>query len=418
MLFRPEALDAQKRSTLGTVLLVSPLSMRLAAAVSLLFCICMALFLTFATYTKRTAASGVLLPENGLIRIYAPQAGVVNSLDVAEGQHVNTGAVLMALSSDTQNGEAGGSQQAISLSIKRRLESLTREIDETLALHRQELDGKKRQVEALETEQQKILAQIDLTRQRLALTKGMAERYADLQRQDYVSRDQLQEKEDAVLDMRLRGEELNRSLLTVRAESTRLRAELVELPFNQSKQMAELQRRLAESQDRLIESETKREVLITAPTTGEATAIAVSNGSRVDSARPLLSIVPADANLHAELYLPSRSVGFVSAGDTVMLRYQAYPYQRFGLQPGTVSSISRTALPAEEVMTLGNVSEQSREQGPFYRVTVALASQTIEGQDVRERLRSGMQLDADIMQEKLPLYEWLLEPLRGIGKRL
>ncbi|MBN6715802.1 HlyD family secretion protein [Pseudomonas capsici] len=418
MLFRPEALDAQKRSTLGTVLLVSPLSMRLAAAVSLLFCICMALFLTFATYTKRTAASGVLLPENGLIRIYAPQAGVVNSLDVAEGQPVNTGAVLMALSSDTQNGEAGGSQQAISLSIKRRLESLTREIDETLALHRQELDGKKRQVEALETEQQKILAQIDLTRQRLALTKGMAERYADLQRQDYVSRDQLQEKEDAVLDMRLRGEELNRSLLTVRAESTRLRAELVELPFNQSKQMAELQRRLAESQDRLIESETKREVLITAPTTGEATAIAVSNGSRVDSARPLLSIVPADANLHAELYLPSRSVGFVSAGDTVMLRYQAYPYQRFGLQPGTVSSISRTALPAEEVMTLGNVSEQSREQGPFYRVTVALASQTIEGQDVRERLRSGMQLDADIMQEKLPLYEWLLEPLRGIGKRL
>ncbi|GFM63502.1 hypothetical protein PSCICG_46620 [Pseudomonas cichorii] len=418
MLFRPEALDAQKRSTLGTVLLVSPLSMRLAAAVSLLFCICMALFLTFATYTKRTAASGVLLPENGLIRIYAPQAGVVNSLDVAEGQPVNTGAVLMALSSDTQNGEAGGSQQAISLSIKRRLESLTREIDETLALHRQELDGKKRQVEALETEQQKILAQIDLTRQRLALTKGIAERYADLQRQDYVSRDQLQEKEDAVLDMRLRGEELNRSLLTVRAESTRLRAELVELPFNQSKQMAELQRRLAESQDRLIESETKREVLITAPTTGEATAIAVSNGSRVDSVRPLLSIVPADANLHAELYLPSRSVGFVSAGDTVMLRYQAYPYQRFGLQPGTVSSISRTALPAEEVMTLGNVSEQSREQGPFYRVTVALASQTIEGQDVRERLRSGMQLDADIMQEKLPLYEWLLEPLRGIGKRL
>lgn len=69
-------------------------------------------------------------------------------------------------------------------------------------------------------------------------------------------------------------------------------------------------------------------------------------------------------------------------------------------------------------MTLGNVSEQMREQGPFYRVTVALASQVIEGQGKRERLRSGMQLDADIMQEKLPLYEWLLEPLRGIGKRL
>lgn len=418
MLFRSEALDAQKRSTLGTVLLVSPLSMRLAAVIALLFCICMGLFLTFATYTKRTAASGVLLPESGLIKIYSPQAGVINNLGVTEGQPVSADAVLMALSSDTQNGETGGAQRAISLSIKRRQESLTQEIDETLALHKQELEGKKRQVEALETEQQKILAQIDLSRQRLALTKGIAERYANLQRQDYVSRDQLQEKEDAVLDMRLRGEELNRSLLTVRAESNKLRAELVELPFNHSKQLADLQRRLAENQDQLVESETKREILITAPTAGEATAITVSNGSRVDSTRPLLSIVPADAKLHAQLYLPSRSVGFVRAGDTVMLRYQAYPYQRFGLQPGTVSSISRTALPAEDVMTLGNVSEQIREQGPFYRVTVALASQTIEGQGKRERLRSGMQLDADIMQEKLPLYEWLLEPLRGIGKRL
>ncbi|RMS54243.1 Secretion protein [Pseudomonas amygdali pv. photiniae] len=418
MLFRPEALDAQKRSTLGTVLLVSPLSMRLAAAMALLFCISMGLFLTFATYTKRTAASGVLLPETGLIRIYSPQAGVITRLDIVEGQHVTDGTVLMALSSDTQSGEVGGAQRAISLSIKRRQESLSQEIDETLALHLQELEGKKRQVAALETEQQKILAQIDLTRQRLALTKGLAERYANLQRQDYVSRDQLQEKQDAVLDMRLRGEELNRSLLTVRAESARLRAELVELPFNQSKQLADLRRRLAENQDRLIESETKREIFITAPTLGEVTAIAVSNGSRVDSTRPLLSIVPADAKLHAELYLPSRSVGFVRTGDTVMLRYQAYPYQRFGLQPGTVSSISRTALPADEVMTLGNVSEPMREQGPFYRVTVALASQTIDGQGMHERLRSGMQLDADIMQERLPLYEWMLEPLRGIGKRL
>ena len=40
------------------------------------------------------------------------------------------------------------------------------------------------------------------------------------------------------------------------------------------------------------------------------------------------------------------------------------------------------------------------------------------GRGLNERLRSGMQLDADILQENMPLYEWLLEPLRGIGKRL
>ncbi|MFH7391257.1 hemolysin D, partial [Pseudomonas syringae pv. tagetis] len=63
-----------------------------------------------------------------------------------------------------------------------------------------------------------------------------------------------------------------------------------------------------------------------------------------------------------------------------MLRYKSYPFNRFGLQPGTVSSISRTALPSDEVMTLGNVSDPMRDQGPIYRVTVDLAAQNIDGQ--------------------------------------
>ncbi|PZD66894.1 hemolysin D, partial [Pantoea ananatis] len=59
-----------------------------------------------------------------------------------------------------------------------------------------------------------------------------------------------------------------------------------------------------------------------------------------------------------------------------------------------------------------------RQQGPFYKVTVSLSSQYIDAMGMHERLRSGMQLEADILQEKLPLYEWVIEPLRGIGKRL
>ncbi|MNP56344.1 hypothetical protein D3C76_1510640 [compost metagenome] len=69
-------------------------------------------------------------------------------------------------------------------------------------------------------------------------------------------------------------------------------------------------------------------------------------------------------------------------------------------------------------MTVGAVSDELREQGPLYRVRVTLERQSLFARGREERLRSGMQLDADIMLENLPLYEWLLEPLRGIGKRL
>ena len=78
--------------------------------------------------------------------------------------------------------------------------------------------------------------------------------------------------------MRLRAEELNRSRLALRNESAALRAELAELPYKQTKQMAELQRRLLESQSSLLESEVKRQVMITAPVAGEVAALGVVNG--------------------------------------------------------------------------------------------------------------------------------------------
>ncbi|MCP3748821.1 HlyD family secretion protein [Pseudomonas sp. SBB6] len=417
MLFRSEAVHARRDKALGSVLLVSPVPLRWAALAALLFSVLLIVFLTCASYTRRATVTGVLVPQGGLIKVFAPQAGVVQGLAAVEGQTVEAGATLMALGSDLY-AEAGGAQVAISRLIKRRNDSLTEEIATTRALHLQELEGKRRRLAVLDSEQHKVVTQMDISRQRLGLAQGIAARYADLQRQDYVSRDQLQEKQDAVLEVRLRSEELSRSLLSLRNDIATLRAELAELPFNQGKQLAELERRLSQSQGSLLESEVKRQVVITAPASGEVTAIGVVNGTRADSNRPLLSIVPKDAQLYAELYVPSRSVGFVRPGDAVLLRYQAYPYQHFGLARGTVASVSRSALPADEIMTVGGVSEQQREQGPLYRVRVTLEQQSMLGRGLNERLRSGMQLDADILQENMPLYEWLLEPLRGIGKRL
>ncbi|WP_165392205.1 HlyD family secretion protein [Pseudomonas tructae] len=417
MLFRSEAVHARRDKELGSVLLVSPVPLRWAALGAVLFSVLLIVFLTCATYTRRATVAGVLVPQGGLIKVFAPQPGVVQGLAAVEGQTVEAGATLMTLGSDLY-AEAGGAHVAISGLIKRRNASLAEEITTTQALHLQELEGKRRRLAVLQSEQGKVVSQMGISRQRLGLAQGIAARYAELQRQDYVSRDQLQEKQDAVLEVRLRSEELSRSLLSLRNDIATLRAELAELPFNQGKQLAELERRLSQSQGSLLESEVKRQVLITAPASGEVTAIGVVNGTRADGNRPLLSLVPKDAQLYAELYVPSRSAGFVRAGDAVRLRYQAYPYQHFGLARGTVASVSRSALPADEIMSVGGVSEQQREQGPLYRVRVTLEHQSMLGRGLNERLRSGMQLDADILQENMPLYEWLLEPLRGIGKRL
>jgi membrane fusion protein len=121
---------------------------------------------------------------------------------------------------------------------------------------------------------------------------------------------------------------------------------LTNLAHKQQKQLAQIEREIVNTKQELTESEAKRRLVIVAPETGIATAISAEVGQAVDTSKPLVSVVPDGAILQAHLYAPSNTVGFVKTGDTVLLRYQAYPYQKFGHAEGTVLSVSRTAISA------------------------------------------------------------------------
>jgi membrane fusion protein len=65
---------------------------------------------------------------------------------------------------------------------------------------------------------------------------------------------------------------------------------------------------------------------------------------RVARRSALASLVPQGAKLQAQLYAPSSAVGFVRPGQPVRLRYEAFPYQKYGQQGGPVLQVSRTPL--------------------------------------------------------------------------
>ena len=95
----------------------------------------------------------------------------------------------------------------------------------------------------------------------------------------------------------------------------------------------------------------------------------------------------------------------------VMLRYQAYAYQKFGHQRGAVMSISRSALTSKE---LGALTGNAQPGEPYYRVTVRLAQQVIVAYGKQEHLKPGMLLEADVLGEKRSLIEWIFEPFYSL----
>jgi membrane fusion protein len=121
--------------------------------------------------------------------------------------------------------------------------------------------------------------------------------------------------------------------------------------------------------------------------------------------------VPADGALLAHLYAPSSAIGFIRAGQTVRLRYEAFPFQKFGHHEGRVLQVSRTPLPP------GEVPASARDE-PMYRITVALERQTVRAYGSEQPLAAGMQLEADVLLERRRLIEWIFEPVLSVAGRL
>ena len=417
-LFRRAALDAQKPKSCGEILLVRPLSYRLLSLAALVCTLAIVALFTWGSYTKRSSVTGQLVPSAGLLRIYPQQTGIVGKKLVAEGQSVKAGDTLYLISSERQSSTLGSVFASVSEQLGARQESLTRELERTRQLQREEQEGLTRQVAALRSELEKIDSLLEGQRARVALAEETSGRYQSLLEQDYISREQRQQKREELLDQQTRLKSVEREQIALRRELGTRQESLDALRFKHENQLAQIERVISSTSQELSESEGRRMLAITAPIDGTATAVVAEVGQAVDGRRPLLSIVPAGSRLEAQLYAPSRAVGFVRPGAQVLMRYQAYPYQKFGHARGTVVSVARTALPGSEISSLLAPGVEAQGSEPLYLISVALEQQSINAYGVAQPLQAGMLLEADVLQESRKLYEWVLEPLFSLSGKL
>ncbi|WP_080926030.1 MULTISPECIES: HlyD family secretion protein [Pseudomonas] len=418
-MFRQEALDAQHSGGLGEIMLIRPVSFSFLTLLATAMALMVIGFFLLGSYTKRSTVSGQLVPANGQVKVHAPQPGIVLEKFVHEGQRVKRGERLMILSSERYGSDAGPVQAGISRTLEQRRDSLRDELEKIRRLQADERDSLTSKVSSLQRELATLSAQTDSQQRLLALASDAVERYQGLMDKGYISMDQLQQRQSELLGQRQTLQGLERERTSLQQQSTERRNELAGLPARQANQLAEIRRQLSTLEQDLAESEAKRTLLIIAPETGIATAVLAEVGQTVDSSRPLLSIVPADTPLQAELYAPSKSIGFIKPGDSVLIRYQAYPYQKFGQYHGQVQSISRTSVsPAELSSMIGGVPGLGQDGEQLYRLRVSLDQQAATAYGQPRPLQSGMLLDADILQDTRHLYEWVLEPLYSLTGKL
>ncbi len=410
-LFRREALEAKRRGWLGGISLAQPLRLWMLTLGAALVAAAVAVFLTLGTYTRRSTVTGQLVPSMGLSTVLAPATGVVSRLDVTEGGRVSEGQTLAVVTVPRATVAEGNTLAALEQRLERRRDGLINGQAAQQQLLAAQDAGFRTQLAVARRELAHIETEIGTRREQIRIAEETLQRLRQLEDQRYVSLLQIKQQESNALSWRGEMQSLQRQAIATRRAIAQLQQALHELPGQSKATDASLERDLALLEQERVETQARGALTVNAPVAGSVSAQLVKPGQAVQAGQALLSLLPGDAGLEAELLVPSRAIGFIEPGDRVLLRYQAYPYQKFGHHEGSVARISRSALnPGELGALVGNA--QAGE--PLYRVTVALAKQAVTAYGNDETLKPGMLVDADILGERRRLIEWIFEPLYSL----
>lgn len=415
-LFRPQSLARQQSSGLGPVSIASPPSHRVWVAGAVLSAAVIVLWLVFGHYTRRERAVGILVPGSGLVRLAAREAGTVTEVLVSEGDVVVAGQALLRISGEKRSQALGNTGAGVAESLAMQDAALQAEAHGVDRVTSRQGDALRQSETLLNRQLGQFARQLDLARQQSASYTAVLERIRPLVKKGYVSQLQIQQQEAQAIDAEAQTQALMRQKAETERQLSDVQSQLAQLPASSENKRSELLRQRAQLHQSMLENEAGRSNTVVASSAGTVSSLLAVPGQSVAAGEPLLALVPTSSSLEAQLLVPSSAVGFVHVGTPVRLHYVAFPYQKFGIQPGHVTRVSKSALTAGEAATLG--AEGADDRQPRYRIRVALDRQTILAYGKAERLLPGMGVEAELMLDRRTLLEWILEPVFGARQRM
>lgn len=410
-LFRREAIEHRQQKLYGEVVLTLPISGWAVTSVVVLAFALILYVLVFGSYARKETMGGWLRPDRGVVRVQAQDDGVVESVHVVEGSYVEAGAELVTLRLDADLAKGDAVTGRLTAGLRSERAQLQLQLDATR--ERMELQTSRLRDEAtgLEAELDQYRRQLALLDRRTSLAQRHVDEQADLVKQGFLSRRDYDKTEDDLLAQAQSKEVLHQDILIKQNRLKSARYELAAMAHEQTAALGAVGERLAALDQRLVEVSRRARVVLTAPIAGRIAFVRVAVGEPAKANSALVDLLPEGGKLRAELFAPSRSTGFLHLGSDVQLRYDAYPYQKFGVGHGRVLQVSRTSVDPRD-LPRALVGDE-----PVYRIIVELDRDhlVIDGTD--HPLTAGTTLKADIVLERRRVGEFLFAPLLGFSKR-
>ncbi len=407
-LFRQEAISHQGQKLDGEVTIATHMSFNVIIVLVVMIILVGLTYLLLGEYHRKEVVSGYLRPTTGLSKVYPVVAGRIDEIFVKEGQLVEKGQLLARIRMDKHlsSGEEVSESIIHDLLLQKGLILKNIATQEKLFVVNKGKSSsqiKNTQAQLLQAKNQK-----SLLKERLVLSQGNLDDTLSLIEKGYVSEREYQEQQDRHLTMKQNIEDIQAQVLTQIEQLSQLTFQAQQLPLQYEETIGQLKSKLAGLSQQVSQTDAQRSLDVRSNRAGKITNLLLKPGMMTQVNRPLMTILPEGATLEAVLFVPTRAYGFVRTGQKTRIRYQAFPYQRFGIYLGEIVEVSQSVILPNET-TLPVIFQE-----PVYQVVVKLDEQGAKAYGTQVPLQSGMLLEADIMVDRRTLFEWLFEPIYSI----
>ena len=237
-----------------------------------------------------------------------------------------------------------------------------------------------------------------------------------LQYQQTMVQTQTGQREQAVANLQVLAEERQKTVAAFIADN--------------SQKMAEAQRQADDYEQRLIKARLKSSRLaLTSPIDGVATGLSVTTvGQVIQSGEEIMRIVPADATLEIESYLPNQDIGFVKPGQTAVVKVESFPFTRYGTLSAQVTRVAHDAIPAPDAQAAANDPAKANRddklfgaaqptQNLVFPVTLRpdKIAMNVDGQSLP--LTPGMTVTVEIATGRRRILEYVFSPLVEVASQ-
>jgi membrane fusion protein len=365
-------------------------------------------FISIAQYSRKETAFGYLTPTKGTAKIFAPQRGTIKHVHVEDAQVVNEGDPLLTIETNQITGDGIDVNASMLNTLLGQKALFIANINAEEQRANSEQQRLTSAVSGLEAEIAQLREQIQIQTERFTIAQSDLAAAEHLRSKGFATELEFKRRQVKMLEDKQAVGALNQQLTSRISQLTETKFALEQLPTVMAQKIQTLKNDLATAEQRIAEVNGRRAYVLRAPTAGRASTIQATVGQSADPQRLQLEIIPQQAVLEAQLFVPARAIGFVQQGQLVRILYDAFPYQHFGTYSGHVVKISQTILSNTDAAGPIVLKE------PAYRVTAALDRTVVDARGKKLQLQPDMLLKADIILEKRSLLNWLISPVTGV----